>query len=107
MNWFFKLLAKFLILVMFTFATAFGRDIIVITASIKDREQTDLIEKILKEKNNIPAALISKKIMKEPCEKIKTAIVQICYQNSEIIFPVFNKQIVQESFKIFSQETRL
>jgi len=97
-----SLLLLFLLALTIISPNGSTREIVVITSSIEHQETSNLIEKIIANKLNIPKTLINKKIIKNPCTPITESVIHICVdQEGTIQFPYRNTAILERSFQVF------
>ena len=86
-----------------SWAWVWARDIIVITYGTQGAK-AQLVEKMVKDKMKIPPRLIKRRWQKDPCEKSRDAILQICLKDDgEMVFPVVKKDVIFQSFKVFRE----
>ena len=100
-----KMMIVLLLLIIST--SSLARPIIIIVYEESEHARAEMVSRILKDQFIIPDLLISQRVDNIPCNPIKEALLHICItKNQEIRFPVIKRQIIKESFGIFSNKEK-
>lgn len=93
---------KLIIVVCFlAFSNVEARDVILVE-NLGERDQGELLMKILQEKFNIPRKLITYKSISNQCAKDSDAIMQLCLRkDGEMEILKLNKFVIENSLRVF------
>ena len=68
------------------------------------KEKANVVKKLLMERWHIPSSLIEMKSAPQPCKKRINQIIHLCFNElGEMLLVTYEKEVVDESFRIFFQ----
>ncbi len=96
----FRFLGFFCCIFVCIFASAWGREIILVE-NLASPEEGQLLMRIIEDKFNIPLSIVSFQVKSE-CSKNNEAIMHLCLQkNGELEIVKINKFVVKNSLSVF------
>ena len=105
MNLYFKILL--LISILSSAQMCYSRDVVIISYD-KSMLKVEQVRNIIINKLQIPKQLIAIKKNINACEKISSAIIQICVSNNnKITFPILNKKVLAKTFQVFMRKDNI